>query len=176
MEQIKNIEDFIGYKVSNLGKFYSFKNNRWGLRKEVKEINSTFLDKKGYPYVRFYFNGVKSIKKAHRLVAIAFVENPKNKPDINHIDGDKTNNHFSNLEWVTNPENMKHARELGLYDNSYKKRMKAVSKYDFNGNFIKTYKSINEAAIDVGLKDHTSISKVLSGVQKTAGGYEWKFK
>lgn len=67
-------------------------------------------DKKGY--IRHKLNG--KCYKEHRLIAEKFVTNPFNKPQVNHIDGDKSNNQPSNLEWVTNSENQLHAYKLGL--------------------------------------------------------------
>lgn len=76
-----------------------------------KILGGTKLSKKGYPRVRI---GTKTYF-IHRLVAKYFIPNPDNKPQVNHIDGIKTNNHVSNLEWVTNYENRKHAVENGLH-------------------------------------------------------------
>lgn len=72
------------------------------------------VDDKGYFRVDLYDGGVRTTKKVHRLVAEAFIPNPNNKPDINHIDGNKLNNSVDNLEWVTKSENMQHAFRIGL--------------------------------------------------------------
>lgn len=68
----------------------------------------------GYKIIFFYTNGKNKGLYIHRLVASAFVNNPLSKPEVNHIDGDKENNHFSNLEWVTKKENAAHAIKSGL--------------------------------------------------------------
>jgi hypothetical protein len=74
------------------------------------------LDKKrdGYCKVDLYSDGIRSSERVHRLVAEAFVPNPDNKPQVNHIDGNKLNNNVENLEWVDNSENMIHAYKTGL--------------------------------------------------------------
>jgi len=69
---------------------------------------------KGYHIVTFYNNKRRKSHLVHRLVAKAYIPNPNNSPEVNHIDGNKLNNHMDNLEWVTHAENMKHAGESGL--------------------------------------------------------------
>jgi len=69
---------------------------------------------KGYQHAALSKDGKVKSKTVHRMVAVAFVPNPENKPCVNHIDGDKTNNHYTNLEWVTYSENTLHAFRTGL--------------------------------------------------------------
>lgn len=69
----------------------------------------------GYRQVSLYDNnGRQKLHYVHRLVTQAFVPNPENKPCVNHLDGDKLNNHVSNLEWATHKENAQHAYDTGL--------------------------------------------------------------
>lgn len=70
----------------------------------------------GYPIINLHKEGKMETKMIHRLVALHFIPNPLNKPQVNHKDGDKSNNHVSNLEWVTDSENKIHAanRELAF--------------------------------------------------------------
>jgi hypothetical protein len=74
-------------------------------------------DREGYQTVRLCSNGKFSYPKVHRLVASAFIPNPEGKSEVNHIDGNKSNNNVDNLEWCTKSENMKHAYKLGLRKN-----------------------------------------------------------
>lgn len=78
----------------------------------------------GYKRVQAVINGKRRTMGVHRLVAMAFIPNPGNKPDVNHIDGDKANNHVSNLEWSTKSENIKHGYSSGLMENVRKSKSK----------------------------------------------------
>ena len=72
------------------------------------------LNTKGYPQVRLYKNKKASIKRIHRIIAELFIRNPKGLPQVNHKDGDKTNNTIKNLEWCTNLQNQHHSwKKLG---------------------------------------------------------------
>lgn len=90
------------YQVSSLGR--------------LRKVNGVLLKanpKSWYCSVSLMKNNVRKTFKVHRLVALVFVPNPENKPEINHKDGNKQNNHYLNLEWVTRSENQLHAiREL----------------------------------------------------------------
>lgn len=106
------------YYISNLGRVKS--GGRWvnhskkGIRFVREKILKQYAKPNGYMSIGIYLN--KNIKTfyVHRLVAINFIDNPLIKGEVNHKDGDKTNNKVCNLEWVTKSENIKHAMETGL--------------------------------------------------------------
>ena len=106
MEEIwKDINGHEGaYKISSSGKVCS---NKYG----YPIIMKTFLAGKGYEVVTLCKNGISKKYYIHRLVAIHFIDNSNNYPEVNHIDGNKINNKLINLEWVNGVSNMKHARE-----------------------------------------------------------------
>lgn len=111
MEQWKHIPGYEGsYMVSSYGRVKSFKNNKERILKPGK--NSS-----GYLNITLYKNDLPHYYRAHRLVAIAFLPNPENKNQVNHINGIKTDNRLENLEWATNKENIQHAYRTGLKDN-----------------------------------------------------------
>ena len=111
MEQWKPVKGFENYEVSNMG---NIKSLNYMHTKETK-ILRLCKDKDGYLRVNLYKNGKRYAKLVHRLVAQTFIPNPENKPQVNHIDGDKTNNTVDNLEWVTVKENQQHAYNAGLH-------------------------------------------------------------
>ena len=106
---IEGYEDL--YWVDNQGNIYNS-------RKKLK----TFFTRTGYECLKLSKDGVKTHPTVHRLVAKAFIPNPLNKSEVNHKDGDKSNNKVSNLEWMTSSENKIHARDTGLkiYNNPTK--------------------------------------------------------
>ena len=93
------------YLVDNVGNVFSLRSGRF---------ISQRLDKYGYPRVNLYEGTKNHTVTVHRLVAKAFISNPHNLPEVNHIDGNKQNNSIFNLEWVTSSENQLHAFRLGL--------------------------------------------------------------
>lgn len=116
MEEIwKPIPGYDGYEASSLGRIKSHKKIFWTGKgfwrtKEECIIVGKKLSSKGYCRVRIS----KKVEFVHRLIAKAFIPNPHNKPQVNHINGIKTDNQATNLEWVTNQENRNHAVKNGL--------------------------------------------------------------
>jgi hypothetical protein len=124
LEQLRTIKGYDNYMVSSWGKVYATR-VVWkatqlidnsaevfypdSVRQELKPEETS----KGYLRVDLYDkNGNRKHFKIHRLVAQAFIPNPENKPQINHIDGNKHNNSITNLEWVTDAENKEHRKKL----------------------------------------------------------------
>lgn len=154
MEIWKDIEGYEGlYQVSNLG---NVKNNKNKIMKLAKEKN-------GYLRINLSKNGFKKRMSIHKLVAMTFIPNPNNYPQINHKDENKQNNCVDNLEWCTQIYNIN-------YGNATKKHSKRVK-------CIETgiiYNSTRDAERKTNIA-HNYISKccLKRKYYKTAGGYHW---
>jgi hypothetical protein len=118
MEVWKDIEGYEGlYQVSNLGRVKSLQRSVYHPIKKIQKIPEKILIsdiRRGYHTVSFCKNGTKKSFLVHRLVAKNFVEKIIEKKEVNHIDGNKQNNNWSNLEWVTSSENQIHAVKNNL--------------------------------------------------------------
>lgn len=164
----KAVKGFEGlYEVSDSGQIRSLPRNG---TKRGGRIMAQSTDKDGYKLSKLRFKTKVVTAKVHRVVAQAFIPNPENKPQVNHKDGNKENNDVSNLEWVTNSENIRHAKKLGL-QRECPNRQKVEQWKD--GKLIAVYNSLKEAQQITGI-GWTGISGVTRGTRKTAGGYNWK--
>jgi len=111
----KDIKNYEGqYKISDSGEVYSTPLD--GKPHKLLKQNIDKRNHTNYRRVGLCKNGKVNHYFVHRLVALAFIPNTENKPDINHIDNNGENNHISNLEWVTKVENMKHSSKQGRQD------------------------------------------------------------
>lgn len=117
MEEWNDIEGYKGYyQVSNFGRIKSLRFNK---------IRNLIKTKYGYYDIGLNLNGKQIKFQVHRLVAISFIPNPENKPQVNHINGIKTDNRVENLEWATRQENIKHS-----YLNGFHKSIKGEKKFN----------------------------------------------
>lgn len=172
----KPIADFEGmYEVSEIGEVRSLPRQTIYVDGRVGNHKGRLIalqtNHKGYLHTSLSKDCKKYRRLVHRLVADAFVQNPENKPQVNHIDGDKLNNHYSNLEWVSNDENEIHANENGLRAEQH--TPKKVAQY-LNGKLIAEYRSLYQASKATGIKD-SRIGDVAHGRRNSAKGYTFTF-
>lgn len=171
---MRTIKRFDCYLINENGIVYS---------KITERILKPFL-RKGYLCVCLYSFGLKCNIYVHRLVAETYIDNPKNKPCIDHIDGNPLNNNVGNLRWVTHLEN--NNNEITNKRQSKNARKPMAGKYGANnhlskavlmlknGIIIKEYQSINLAERD-GF-NNSLIVRCCRGLRKKHKGYEWKYK
>lgn len=161
--------EFKGYEVSNTGLVRSVGKGKHN--KVLKPI----VSHKGYEVIHPSDpkkKGYKTSCQVHRLVAEAFIPNPEGKPQVNHKDGVKRNNHVDNLEWATNQENHEHKLENNLTPATH--FPKRVGQFSQDGTLLATYDSIYAAGQAVGSNQY-GVSRVVNGLRKTHKGYVWKY-
>ena len=151
------------YEVSNLGRVRSLNWRNSGKVKVLKQHDNG----KGYLQVALSGGGTTKYYLIHRLVVNAFIPNPNNYVEVNHIDENKSNNHVDNLEWITHKENMNHGTRT---ERSTKIRSKKIRCIETN----EIYNSMAEVERKLGL-NQGSISRVCNGKRKTCGGYHWEY-
>lgn len=148
-------------------------------KRDKRELKGC-IDKCGYKKVSPRINNEKYQLKVHRLVAIKYIPNPNNLPQVNHKDGNKLNNHVDNLEWCSAKQNINHAHQTGLSSNKHLK--KKVKQIDAKTNdVIATYPSYREASKATGVSE-TNISAICRNYKphnrpnprQTAGGFRWE--
>lgn len=135
---------------------------------------STWVDTVGYRqcYLKDE-SGKKHSKRIHRLVAIAFIPNPKNLPQVNHKDGNKLNNNLENLEWTDNKSNTQHGYDNGLY--KFKSRCHAINVYlKPDHKFYKQFKSIRSMCDELNINRKT-VTMILKK-EKITNNYDYDFE
>lgn len=172
------VADYEGlYEVSNLGRIRSVDHNISTKCGSSKMLHGRVLAQNGcsdYFTVTLCKNGNKTTKTVHRIVALAFVENPEDLPYVNHKDENKRNNASFNLEWCDSSYNATYGTAIDrARPKQSEVKKKPVAQYLY-GELIATYRSINDASSMTGV-DPGHIGHCCNGKRKTAGGYQWKF-
>lgn len=180
--------DFLGYpdyEVSTLGNVKSLNYRHTGKEKILKQMKH----KNDYLHISLYRNGKHKNYDTHRLVALAFISNPNNLPQVNHKDENKQNNKVDNLEWVTSkynnnygtrnekaskvqkgkPKSDEHKQKIS------EARRKPILQFTLDNIFIREWDSAKSASKELNI-DSGFIAKCCKGKCKFAYGFLWKYK
>ena len=163
VETFVEIEGFENYEISNLGKVRNIKSGR---------MLKPHLNHNGYLKHHLYRHDKQKELFLHRIIAIAFIDNPGKKPQVNHIDENKLNNDLSNLEWCTAKENLIHGTRT---KRAAEKLSKKVIQLDLNDNVLNEFESMGQAERETGVP-RSNISRCCNGKRKSAGDYKWMKK
>lgn len=173
-KDIKGYEDL--YQISNYGRVKRLEkeiitNYKYGSYSSIKKEKFLKTSKQnGYKIVSLRKDSKNKSCYLHRLIAETFISNPKNKPQVNHINGNKLDNRVDNLEWVTCKENNIHALRTGL-----RKPAKKVLQYDLQGNFIKEWKNVREIEKTLNISSSNIVACCLNRINQSYK-YIWKYK
>lgn len=162
-------KEIVGMKM--VGDYIACSNGRifklnWGGKgrtREVKQSKNTC----GY----FYFNSNGNNILSHRFIAMCFIPNPYNLPEVNHKNEDKSDNRVENLEWCDHKYNMKYGTRN---ERAVKKTLKPVLQFTKDGKFVAKYYSAKEAQRQTGVC-YSTICGCCRGKRKSAGGFIWRF-
>lgn len=179
----KEIPGYEGlYSVNELGDVLSHP-KRNGMKIAEEKILKHTIPKTGYHRVFFKVNKKQKSTFVHRCVALAFIPNPNNYSQVNHLDGNKRNNNVNNLEWCNASQNQKHSYNvlgkkksrawLGKFGKNHCSSKKIIQ-LDLNNKFIKEFAGQHEAQRETGIHQ-ANITKCVNGKRNQAGGFKWQF-
>lgn len=164
MEEWKTIEGYENYEVSTAGQVRN---------KKTGKILKQWKNNRGYLKVNLCKNGKQKCFSVHRLVAIHFITNPHNLPEVNHINENKEDNSVDNLEWCTRQYNVNYGTGKERAGKTMKNK-KIHCKKVYCVELDQTFDSIGEAERKTGIRQQ-NIGACCSGKLKTAGKYHWKY-
>ena len=141
------------------------------VRKDTTNYILSQSSQQDYKFVGLIINGKQKRMRVHRMVALAFIDNPDNKPYVNHINGNRSDNNVENLEWVTPSENTQHAVDTGLFKSG---RARTVVQYNLNGEQMATFESASEAARQTG-GSQSKITMCCRRQRDSANDYQWRY-
>lgn len=175
------------YQISNFGRVKSLSHSVTWKNGVTREYETRILKNaehtKGYNFITLTKDKKTFYRSVHRLVASAFVSNPENKPQVNHIDGNVRNNRYDNLNWMTNSENGLHAYKYlgrvsarGMLGKSgaLNSTSKVIYQFTINGEFLAKYESGRQAAKITGF-GQGNIAAVARGLYEIRHGYRWSY-
>lgn len=181
MEIWKVVEDYPLYEVSDKGRVKRLAHTKQIFRPDMgryyianrkEKMLKLTVNSDGYVCIKIYNDEGFTHNLVHRLVAEAFINNPENKPTVNHKNGVKNDNSLGNLEWSTDKEQSEHANLINLIGD--KTRMRSVLVYDKEGHFLEEFACMKDAerAMDIL---QIRISEVCRGLRKTYKGYYFEY-
>ncbi len=177
MEIWKAVKGYEGiYEVSNFGRIRSLDKEitfKDGRRRKFygRILRTNTLNNSGYVTVGLHDHGHQISYLLHRVVAEAFVENPNNYSEVNHIDQNKMNNSSDNLEWCTHKENVNHGDEI---ERGSQKQRKSFRQLDMDGNVIKLWSGFKKMQRETGYQ-RKSVYECCTGKRDSYKGFRWEY-
>lgn len=183
MSKAFQIKDFPGYYINKKGEIFSNKYHPIKNKNNKMQKLKLHLDTNGYLSVMLYKEKIPTRVRVHRIVAETFLVNPENKPQVNHINGNKSDNRAENLEFCSCSENVKHSYSFlhhkicpnMLGKKGQRSPLSKIVLQIKNGNIIAEFYGTYEAERITGCKQQ-SICNCCNNKQKTCGGFQWKYK